>query len=168
MEIDEDFIEDVSDYQTSLEDSEQIEEVGPDLEKEMSKSKDALPDGFLADSDQAIKLDVTLDGNPYSQSALNTIDQIRDDEGSLLKDYGFESNDTSMYIAGKTLEQVNGRYMNERDMIVAFSAITILITIMLMFQAGSIIMGAIMMFTVLLSYTACLGLGCFIFENILG
>src|SRR5699024_4633685 len=155
MEIDEDFIEDVSDLQTSLEDSEQIEEVGPDLEKEMSKSKDALPDGFLADSDQAIKLDVTLDGNPYSQSALNTIDQIRDDEGSLLKDYGFESNDTSMYIAGQTAEQLDVRDMNERDMIVAFSAITILITIMLMF-------------TMLLSYTASLGLGWFIFENILG
>lgn len=168
MEIDEDFIKNVSDLQTSLEDSEQIEEVGPSLEKEMSQSKDALPDGFLADSDQAIKLDVTLDGNPYSQSALNTIDQIRDDEENLLKDYGFEADDTSMYIAGQTAEQLDVRDMNERDMIVAFSAITILITIMLMFQSGSIIMGAIMMFTMLLSYAASLGLGWFIFENILG
>src|SRR5699024_12588136 len=112
MDIDEAFIEDVSDMQTSLEDSEQIEEVGPDLEKEMSQSKDALPDGFLADSDKAIKLDVTLDGNTYAQSALNTIDQIRDDEGDILKNYGFEADENSVYIAEKTAEQLEFRDMN--------------------------------------------------------
>lgn len=168
LDVNEDFIEDVNDLQTSLEDDSRIEEAGPDLDKEMGKSKDSLPDGFLSDSDKSIKLDITLDGNPYSQSALNTIDELRDEEGSLLQEHGFEPDESSMYITGQTAEQLDVRDMNERDMIVAFTAITILITIMLMFQSGSIMMGLIMIFTMLLSYTASLGLGWFIFENVLG
>lgn len=168
LDVNEDFIEDVNDLQTSLQDDTRIEEAGPDLDKEMGKSEDSLPDDFLSNSDKAIKLDITLDGNPYSQSALNTIDELRDEEGSLLQEHGFEPDESSMYIAGQTAEQLDVRDMNERDMIVAFTAITILITIMLMFQSGSIRMGLIMIFTMLLSYTASLGLGWFIFENVLG
>src|SRR5699024_11145289 len=168
LDVNEDFIEDVNDLQTSLQDDTRIEEAGPDLDKEMGKSEDSLPDDFLSNSDKAIKLDITLDGNPYSQSALNTIDELRDEEGSLLQEHGFEPDESSMYIAGQTAEQLDVRDMNERDMIVAFTAITSLMTIMLMFQSGSIRMGLIMIFTMLLSYTASLGLGWFIFENVLG
>lgn len=66
---------------------------------------------------------------------------------------------------GQSAEQLAVREMNERDMIVAFSVITVLITVMLMFQSGSIIMGLVMIFTMLISYTASLGLGWFLFEN---
>src|SRR5690625_7288808 len=58
--------------------------------------------------------------------------------------------------------------MNKRDMIVLFSLVIVLLTVVLGIQTRSILLPILMMFTILLSYTASLGFGWFIFEKIMG
>lgn len=58
--------------------------------------------------------------------------------------------------------------MNERDMIVLFSLVTVLLTVMLGFQTRSVLLPILMMSTILLSYFATLGFGWWIFKHLLG
>lgn len=168
IEVDGDLVDNINGLRSSIEGQGGIEEITPELEKDMVESDGELPRDFLSDSEKAVKLSVTLDGNPYTQSALDVIDNLRDKKKNLLEDNGFDAGDFDLHYAGQTAEQLDVRAMNERDMIISFSLIAILITIMLIFQSGSWMMGLIMIFTMLLSYTASLGLGWFIFENVLG
>lgn len=168
FELDEDFINKLDALRSAIEDDDGIEEASPTLEADMVDSDDELPKDFLSDSEKAVKFDVTLDGNPYSQSALDVIEKVRDNEKTLLEDNGLDSDSISLHVEGQSAEQLDVREMNKKDMIVAFSVITVLITIMLMLQSGSIIMGLVMIFTMLISYTASLGLGWFLFNNLLG
>lgn len=168
IDVDEDLINQINDLRAAIEAEGGIEEITPELDEDMVGSDRELPNNFLSDSEKAVKLDVTLAGNPYSQSSLDVVDHLRELESSLLKDNGFDSDEVSLAISGQTAEQLDVRDMNQRDMIVTFSLITLFITIMLMFQSGSVIMGLVMIFTMLISYTASLGLGWMIFEYILG
>lgn len=168
IDVDEAFAENINALSAAIKEEGGIEEITPEIEKDMLNSEEDLPRDFLSDSEQAVKLSVTLEGNPYSQSSLDVIDNLRDKEDSLLEDNGLDANHVSMQIAGQTAEQLDVRDMNQRDILVAFSLITVLITIMLMFQSGSVIMGLVMMFTMLISYTTSLGLCWLIFEHVLG
>src|SRR5690625_7591631 len=58
--------------------------------------------------------------------------------------------------------------MTKRDMIVLFSLVIILLTIILGVQTRSVLLPVLMMFTILLSYTASLGFGWFLFEKVMG
>lgn len=58
--------------------------------------------------------------------------------------------------------------MNQRDMILLFSLVTILLTIVLGFQTKSVLMPILMMGTIILSYVASLGFGWWIFEHLFG
>lgn len=145
IDVDEAFAENINALSAAIKEEGGIEEITPEIEKDMLNSEEDLPRDFLSDSEQAVKLSVTLEGNPYSQSSLDVIDNLRDKEDSLLEDNGLDANHVSMQIAGQTAEQLDVRDMNQRDILVAFSLITVLITIMLMFQSGSVIMGLVMM-----------------------
>src|SRR5699024_12520081 len=62
-----------------------------------------------------------------------------------------------MHIAGQTAAQLDVKEMNDRDTIVLFAAVTILLIIVLVFQTKSIILPFLMMGTILLSYFASMG-----------
>src|SRR5699024_10613873 len=162
IEVDKEFAEDINNLESAMQDQGGVEEISPTIENEMLQDKEDLPRDFLADSNKAVKLQLTLDGNPYTQNSLDTIDNLRDEENNLLSDNGFDTDNYSLHYAGQTAEQLDIRDMNQRDMIVAFSIIVVLISIMLIFQSGSLIMGLIMILTMLVSYTATLGLGWFV------
>jgi len=168
IKVDEDFVESINGLGESISNGNGIDEVTPKIEKDMIGDNGDLPQGFLADSDQAVKLQLTLKDNPYDQSSLDIIEQLRDQKEDLLKSNGLNPDDYSLHYAGQTAEQLDVRDMNQHDMIIAFSLIAVLITIMLMFQSGSIIMGLIMILTMLISYAASMGLGWLIFHHILG
>src|SRR5690625_1773986 len=127
-----------------------------------------LPRNFLAEEEKAVKLQVTLADNPYEKNALNTVEQLRDNADKFLTDSGFSTSDFQLHYAGQTGEQVDVQQMNKRDMIVLFSLVIVLLTIILGVQTRSILLPVLMMFTILLSYTASLGFGWFIFEKIMG
>ncbi|WP_020060998.1 MMPL family transporter [Bacillus sp. 123MFChir2] len=127
-----------------------------------------LPKNFLSEEKHAVKLQLTLQDNPYDQAALNTISLLRENSNSLLTKSGFDSQQYSLHYSGQTPQQLDVKSLNEKDTIVTFSLISIFILIMLTYQSRSIIIALTMMITMLLSYSATLGLGWMIFHYILG
>src|SRR5699024_9395469 len=84
-----------------------------------------------------------------------------------LKDSGFSTNEFQLHYAGQTAEQVDVQQMNKRDMIVLFSLVIVLLTVILGVQTRSVVLPILMMFTILLSYTSSIGFGWFIIEKII-
>jgi len=145
----------------------QISSITPIITSEQAKTG-RLPSKFLSDSGQVIELQLTLTDNPYDPAALDKIAQLRKDGPGLLKASGLDPGQFSLHFAGQTAEQLDVRTMNQRDTTVLFTLITLCIAVMLAFQARSLRMAATMILTMLLSYAGTMGLGWFIFRDILG
>lgn len=112
---------------------------------------------LVAEEQTAIKLQVVLDESPDNKSAFETVERLRDEAYAFLTDSGFSTNEIQLHYGGQTAEQVDVQKMNKRDMIVLFSSVIILLTIILSVQTRSIVLPVLMMFTILPSYTASLG-----------
>src|SRR5699024_8704057 len=140
-----------------------ISSVTPKLTDEMITGEEDLPRNFLSEEERAVQLSLILDDNPYDKSALETVEKLRDEANVFLKDSGFSTKEFELHYAGQTAEQVDVQQMNNRDIIVLFSLVIVLLTIILGVQTRSVILPVLMMFTILLSYTASLGFGWFIF-----
>ncbi len=145
-----------------------ISSVSPKLTEGMMTGEEDLPRNFMAKEGRAFKFQVILDDNPYDKSALDTVGKLRDEANRFLKESGFSTNEFYLHYAGQTAEQVDVQQMNKRDMMILFSLVIVLLTIILGVQTRSIVLPVFMMFTILLSYTASLGFGWFIFEKIMG
>lgn len=135
-----------------------IEAVSPEREA----LGDKLPNDFIAESNKAVKLQVILKDHPYEREALTTIKDIRNVEEDIMAHTDFDK----MHIAGQTAAQLDVKEMNDRDTIVLFAAVTILLIIVLVFQTKSIILPFLMMGTILLSYFASMGFSWWIFQYI--
>jgi len=168
IELNEDFIQNMNDLNEKIAGQKGISSVSPKLTEDMVTGKEDFPRNFLAEEERAVKLQITLDDNPYDKSALNTVESLRDEADTFLKDSGFQTNEFQLHYAGQTAEQVDVQQMNKRDMIVLFSLVIALLTIILGIQTRSVVLPVLMMFTILLSYTASLGFGWFIFEKVMG
>lgn len=105
-----------------------------------------------------MKLQLILKMNPYDQSALEVISSLRKNSDAMLRQSGFEPDQFTLHYAGQTAEQLDVRTMNKRDTLIIFSLITLLITVMLIWQARSIRLALTMMATMLLSYAATMGI----------
>jgi len=112
------------------------------------------------------RFSVTFIGNPYSEKAFETVTQLRENSGQMLKDAGLEN--TKLFISGESAKFTDLQDINKRDTWLVMISMTILITIMLGFQTRSILAPIYMIGTILLSYAATLGLSIFLFEQFLG
>ncbi|GIN73974.1 membrane protein [Bacillus sp. J14TS2] len=168
IKVNEELVEQVNQFENLLKKHKGIDSVSPSLSTEMTKDPERLPRNFLADSQQALKLQVVLAENPYSVEALDTVQDLLDSSEKMLKESGFSSSDVELHYAGQTAQQLDVRTMNQRDMIVLFSLVTILLIIILGFQTKSVLMPILMMGTILLSYFASLGFSWWIFKHGLG
>lgn len=92
----------------------------------------------------------------------------QDESEALLKANGFNASGDSLFFAGQTAKQLDVRTMNERDTVVLFAVIAVFITIMLAIQTRSIKMSLSMILTIMLSYTATVGLTWTVFHSLLG
>lgn len=145
-----------------------IDSISQPISDEMIENLDTLPRGFLNDRKNTVKFKVVLKDNPYEAGALKTVQNLRDQANQMLKNSGLSSSSYELHFSGQTAEQLDIRSMNKRDMIILFSLVTILITIMLGLQTRSVVMPILMMATILLSYAAALGFSWTIFHYILG
>jgi RND superfamily putative drug exporter len=145
-----------------------VHSVTPEITLQQWTANAPLPRNFLSDRRHAVKLQVTLLDNPYDPSSLSLIGKWREASTAMLQESGFDPSNASLHFAGQTAEQYDVQTMNRRDTSVIFSLVAILITIMLAFQARSVVMAIVMMFTMLLSYTATLGFGWMLFHDGLG
>src|SRR5699024_5017196 len=145
-----------------------ITSVSPEIMDDMLDGTEELPRNFLSEEEKAIKLQIVLDNNPYDIEALKTVEELRDDANEYLKDSGLSTDQFTLHYEGQTADQVDVQQMNKRDMIILFSIVIVLLTVILGIQTRSILLPILMMFTILLSYTSSLGFGWLIFKNILG
>lgn len=99
---------------------------------------------------------------------MDTVQRLRDQEESLLKASGLSPDVYQLHYAGQTALQLDVREMNQRDTILLFSRVTVLLTLMLGIQTRSVLMPVLMMGTILLSYFATLGFSWFIFKYLMG
>ncbi|TNJ68346.1 MMPL family transporter [Paenibacillus hemerocallicola] len=145
-----------------------VHSVTPEITPQLTAANAALPRNFLSDRKHAVMLQATLSDDPYAPASLSLIGKWREASTSMLQESGFDPSNASLHFAGQTAEQYDVKAINRRDTIVIFSLIAILITIMLAFQARSVVMAITMMATMLLSYTATLGFGWMLFHDGLG
>ncbi|WP_084797824.1 MMPL family transporter [Neobacillus mesonae] len=165
--LNEEFLTKVQNLEGKIKAINGIDSISQPITAAMLKNPEMLPHGLMSDTKQAVKFQVVLKDNPYDKGALEAVQKLRDQGNSMLKQSGFSSG-TQIHFSGQTAEQLDIRAMNQRDMIILFSLVTVLITIMLGIQTRSILMPILMMATILLSYGATIGFGWIIFHDILG
>ncbi|MFE8698342.1 MMPL family transporter [Cytobacillus sp. FJAT-53684] len=162
------FFNKVNQLVTKLSDESNIVSATPIIQDEMMKDQQMQPRNYLAETHKTVRLQFILDSNPYEKEALDTIQRLRDSEVSLLKDSGFSTADVKLHFAGQSAQQLDVNHMNQRDMIVLFSLVTVLLTIILGFQTKSFLMPILMMATILLSFFSTMGFGWWIFKHLMG
>ncbi|SEQ49323.1 putative drug exporter of the RND superfamily [Virgibacillus subterraneus] len=121
---------------------------------------------FISEDSRAAKLTLVFSENPYTHEVLNAMEELRDNKEDILDDSGFNQDEADLYFAGETAKNLDVRSLNNRDTMVVMVLVTIFITIMLGFQSRSIIAPIYMMATILLSYSAALGISDLIFKNV--
>lgn len=121
---------------------------------------------LLSEDGKNAKFSLTFDGNPYGETAFDTVLKLRDNGVKLLKEQGLEG--AELYIAGETAKNTDLRDIDKRDTTLVMILMTVLITIMLGFQTRSIIAPIYMMGTILLSYAATFGISLLLFDLFLG
>lgn len=166
--LNDEFLDEVNTLQESIRKQKGIESVSPDISSDMLEDESNLPNNFISDDHTSIQLQVVLDGNPYEQDAIDTVKELREGAPSLLKDSSLSTNEFELHYAGQTAEQLDVREMNQRDMILLFVIVTVLLTVVLGFQTRSVLLPSLMMGTILLSYVASLGFGWLIFKHLFG
>lgn len=168
IDLDKDARENIERMMTQIEQTTGVDTVTPHLSDEMIAGNEDLPDDFLSESGKAVKMQIVLDGNPYEKGALETVASLRDQEKDMLENYHFSADQFTLHISGQTAEQLDVQEMNKRDMILLFSLVTVLLTLILGFQTKSVLLPVLMMGTILLSYVTALGFGWFIFKTFFG
>lgn len=164
--LDQSFLDKLASLSNAMKKLDGVNTVTPEITSALANAN--LPKNFLSEEKHAIKLQLTLQANPYDQEALNTINTLRENSNSLLTKSGFDSQQYFLHYSGQTPQQLDVLSLNQKDTIVTFSLISLFILIMLTYQSRSIIIALTMMITMLLSYSATLGLGWMIFHYILG
>ncbi|WP_240374859.1 MMPL family transporter [Bacillus piscicola] len=166
--IDQEALAHIKSLQEMLAANEDINSVSPRVTSEMVEGKADLMENFLSEKKNAVKMQLILDHHPYDAKSINAIETLREEENSLLRESGLPPDQYQLHLAGQTADQLDIRSLNVRDMVVVFSIVTALLCIMLSLQTKSFKMAALMMGTILLSYTAVLGFSWMIFHYIIG
>ncbi|MBS4205569.1 MMPL family transporter [Lederbergia citrea] len=163
IDANEAFLRKINELRKRLEDQSGVSSVTPAI---MDKTE--LPRNFLSKKGEVVRLQLVLDDNPYELEALDTVQKLRDSSEQMLVDSGFSSSEFHLHYAGQTAGQLDVKQMNQRDMLILFSLVIVLLTIILSFQTKSVLMPVLMMGSILLSYFATLGFGWWIFHHLMG
>ncbi len=166
INMDEEFVNKLSQLYDEVLNHNGVSELTPAISAKFSEPEAVLPRNFLSVDKHVLKFQLTLSDHPYEEQALETVRQLRSQSNSLLKEQGIDPASFTLHYAGQTAQQLDVLEMNSRDTIIIFSVITIIIAIMLIFQARSIAVALMMMVTMLLSYGAALGISWLIFNGI--
>lgn len=113
------------------------------------------------DDATATRYSVALDLNPYSTEAMDVVDELRQTTESL-------HDATEVHWSGITPKLVDEQQVNNRDILIVIVLETLLITALLLVMTRSWKMALYMMATLLLSFTAALGIGIFAVDWLFG
>ncbi|MFE7084124.1 MMPL family transporter [Priestia megaterium] len=112
--------------------------------------------------------DVTFNVNPYSNKAMEAIPELRDAAEKTLSQSGISSVKSKVWISGQTATQYDTMTVSDKDNSIIVPLIIVFISLLLLAYLRSIVAMLYLVGTVILSYSAALGLGWLIIHNIMG
>ncbi|MGZ4123579.1 MAG: MMPL family transporter, partial [Tumebacillaceae bacterium] len=104
-----------------------------------------LPTGVLSVDKQALKFQLVLADDPFAPTAMHTVETLRQQTPQLLQASGLDAAQFSLHYSGQTSAQLDTRDVNKRDTASVMILVTMLITVLLMFQSRSLIAPLYMM-----------------------
>lgn len=131
----------------------------PDLYVESNEGLGALRDAYFSADGTAARLQVVLDTGPYSPEALDTVETIR----RVLDDNGYRG-----AVEGITAIMLDLRDASDRDMTRAIVFVLSGVFVILVLLLRALVAPIYLILTILLSYTATLGVVRLIFVDLLG
>jgi putative drug exporter of the RND superfamily len=115
---------------------------------------------------EVARISATLDINPYSEQALDTIPALRDAARDAAERAGLSRE--AVLIGGKTATSYDSRAAHHRDNVVVLPIILLSIGIVLGLLLRSVVAPIYLLLTIVISYFATLGLSVFVFQTVLG
>lgn len=122
--------------------------------------------GAMNESMQLYSVD--LDKNPYSNEAMDDVEDLKKQVEALLTDAGIANADEHFWIGGETSAQLDTRDVQSGDESVIQPVVIIITLIVLLVYLRAIITSIQLMVTVLVSFFAALGAGWLIVHGLLG
>ncbi|KWU67635.1 MMPL family transporter [Priestia megaterium] len=142
-----------------------------DLEKALKKN-DLISTVSAPQSGKSNKnlkvYDVTFNINPYSIEAMEAIPDLKDAAEKALSQSGVSKVESKVWIGGQTATQYDTMTVSDKDNSIIVPLIIIFISLLLLAYLRSIVAMLYLVGTVILSYSAALGLGWLIIHNIMG
>jgi putative drug exporter of the RND superfamily len=142
-----------------------------DLEKALKKndliSTVSAPQSGTNNEDLKV-YDVTFNVNPYSIEAMKAIPDLRGAAEKALSQSGVSAVKSKVWIGGQTATQYDTMTTSDKDDSIIVPLIIIFISLLLLAYLRSIVAMLYLVGTVILSYSAALGLGWLIIHNIMG
>lgn len=118
-----------------------------------------------AASQNAHELTMEFQASPYSEEALNTLSDLRENEQDILDKAGVEG---QLFFAGETAEKLDDRELNDRDLLLVVVLEIVLLFVLLIVLTRSWKMPLYMVGTIVLSFLSALGLGLFLTDTLFG
>lgn len=120
---------------------------------------------ILSNSGKVARLQFVFKDNPYEQISIDQLRSMRNQANDLLQKSGFSPKTDQLHFAGETAKQVDIQELNDRDTRNVIIWVTLLIVLLLGIQTRSLIAPIYMIFTIVLSYAAAMGLSTFVFQQ---
>jgi RND superfamily putative drug exporter len=121
---------------------------------------------FNSPDGSTTRLDVVLDGDPYTEESLNKIQEIRGVAAAVLSRSGLT--DIEVLVGGDTAIQFDNKAAIDRDLRLLAPLILLAILGVLIVLQRSLITPLYLLFSIVLSYAATYGLSVLIFQGVLG
>ncbi len=121
---------------------------------------------YFAQDFSAARINIVLDGDPYSEAALETIAQLREAASSSIATSGLSG--ASYYVGGETATQADIMLTNDADFgrVTGLATAGVLLVIIILLR--SLLAPLYMLATVLLNYGATLGIATWLILDVLG
>ncbi|WP_420810405.1 MMPL family transporter [Halobacillus ihumii] len=121
-----------------------------------------------SENSSLLKYEVTLSTDPYSETAIEAIPDMKSEVAAALEEAGVENAANNVWIGGETAGLYDTKQITKRDQSVIIPAVLIIIALLLLVYLRSIVAMIYLLATVVLSYLGALGLGWLIIDYVYG
>ena len=162
-------VQKLEDLKAELEKQEGVEKVTTNLQALQNPAQPMVrQDGEILSKDgKAARLQFIFQDNPYDQRSIDQLRKLRSQAKKILAESGLSPNQDQLHFVGETAKQVDIQELNDRDTRNVILFVTLLIVLLLGIQTRSILAPIYMIFTIVLSYGAAMGLSTLAFHQLL-
>lgn len=126
----------------------------------------AASQSYVSTDGNVARLNVVLDENPYSLTAIETIPDLRDAARTAAEQAGLDQ--SSVLVGGPTATNYDTKVANDRDERVVIPLILLAIGVVLGLLLRSIVAPVYLLATSVLTYFSTLGISTIVFQDVLG